>query len=365
MKPYHYCPECLLPNTHPNTKFDEDGICLACKNYKKRKEIDWKRREEELRIICDSYRTKNNFSCVIAVSGGKDSTFITKILVEDMKMNPLLITVADPFTKTQAGIHNLNNLKERFNCDTLVYEIGRKTFRKATRHAFEKLGEPLKYIEYAIYTIPYKIAEHMGIKLVFFGENSAYEYGYTDNQQLYNEHIIDNLLENVDVDFWKEVLDDTEMYPINKMYETHWSKLLFMSYFYPWSSVKHYEIAKKYGFKDLCGEWDDRKGTFENFEQIDSVSYSIHLWMKFCKLFFARTTDIVSRRIREGYMTIEEGKKLILEHDHLLDNKSLEDFINFCGYTKNEFYTIVGKFWDRDIFERDQNEQWKPKINRF
>ena len=37
----------------------------------------------------------------------------------------------------------------------------------------------------------------------------------------------------------------------------------------------------------------------------------VHLWLKYPKFGFQRTSDIVSRRIREGHLDLNEGKKLM------------------------------------------------------
>lgn len=132
-----------------------------------------------------------------------------------------------------------------------------------------------------------------------------------------------------------------------------------MSYFYPWSSVSHLSIAKKYGFRDLFNEWK-REGYIEDFEQIDSVAYMVHLWLKYPKFGFQRTSDIASRRVREGLISLEEAKKFIRENDYKLDQRAMEDFIKFLKYTPKQFWEIVEKFWNRNIFEKIDGI-WKLK----
>ena len=299
-----------MPDTRPGSIF-KDGVCQACINYEKRKDINWTERQNKLKELFDRSKNKvdcfkSKYDCLIAVSGGKDSYFLVKT-VKDLGMNPLLITVTDSFTHTKAGIHNLKNLIDVFKVNHYQYTINPTLLRKMIRKNFEETGEPLKFLEEAIYEIPLEFARKFNIPFVIFGENSAYEYGVTDKEE----------------------------FPT--------PPLIFMSYFYPWSSVEHLELARKYGFKDLTGEWE-REGSIENFEQIDSIGYMVHLWMKYPKFGFQRVSDIASRRIREGLMTKEEAEKLIKEHDSKLDPKSLNDFLNFCGYTIKEFADIVDKF---------------------
>ena len=70
-----YCKKCLMPDTRPGIKFDDDGICYPCIHYEKSKTTNWEKRWKELESLCDKYRGSNGngYDCIIAVSGGKDS----------------------------------------------------------------------------------------------------------------------------------------------------------------------------------------------------------------------------------------------------------------------------------------------------
>jgi hypothetical protein len=208
------------------------------------------------------------------------------------------------------------------------------------------------------------MAMKLGIPLIVFGENGYYEYGST-NQDTYSatEYIL-RLFRNINIDFWlKKGILRKEMNaiipPAERELKSIKPEVIFMSYFSPWSSVDHLRIARKYGFRDLKGEWK-RQGCIENFEQIDSVAYMAHLWLKYPKFGFQRTSDIASRRVREGILSISKAKRLIMEHDHKLDPRALEDFINFLGYSKKQFWDIVERFWNREIFEKVDGE-WRMK----
>ena len=50
-----YCKNCLMPDTRPGIKFDEQTVCSACINFDKRKTTDWDSRWEELKKICDKH----------------------------------------------------------------------------------------------------------------------------------------------------------------------------------------------------------------------------------------------------------------------------------------------------------------------
>ncbi len=346
-----HCVRCAMPDTRPGTLFNDEGVCQACLNYEKRKEINWGKREEELRKLCDKYRRDDGYyDCLIPVSGGKDSHYQVYTMKEEMGMNPLLITVGDPFTKSQAGVSNLRNLSDSFGCDHILYTISIPLFKKVTRIAFEEFGAPLKYVETAICTVPFKMAIKLGIPLVVYGE-SEYEYGSWKGTPSINE-FISRKFKEINLDFWlQKGIPLKELNAIIPPSEKERLDVMVLSYFKPWSSTRNLEIAKRYGFRDLHHEWQ-REGYIDNFEQIDSLGYLVHLWLKYPKFGFQRTSDIASRRVREGELSLSEAKKLIMEHDHKLDWKTMDDFINCLGYTPKQFWDIVERFWNRELFEK-------------
>jgi len=355
-----------MPDTRPGSVFDTKGVCQACRNYEKRKNVNWKERKLELKRLCDKYRRDDGYyDCVIPVSGGKDSHFLLHTMKTEMGMNPLLITIADPFTKTKAGESNFRNLGDTFGCDHILFNISISLFRKVTGIAFEKFCEPLRFVEAAIYTVPLKMAMKFGIPLVVFGENSAYEYGSTDKETHSALENILGIFRAIDLDFWlKEGVSRKELNSIVPPTEEELRRLkpevIFMSYFSPWSSTRHLEIARKYGFTDLSHEWK-RQGFIEDFEQIDSIAYVLNIWLKYPKFGFQRTSDIASRRVREGKISLTEAKNLITEHDPKLDQRALNDFIAFLGYTPKHFWDVVERFWNREIFEK-VDDIWKKKV---
>jgi hypothetical protein len=134
---------------------------------------------------------------------------------------------------------------------------------------------------------------------------------------------------------------------------------IYLSYFIPWDGYRNYQIAKQYGFRDLTHEWH-REGYIEDYDQIDSIAYLMNVWMKYPKFGFARVTDVVGYWIRSGKISREQGASLIKSHDHKLDQRVLDDFLKFTGYSDKELWDRVEKFWNRNLFSKESGT-WVPK----
>jgi len=363
-----YCKRCVLPDTRPGIKFDENGICYACLAAEKKKAIDWDKRMEELKVLCDKHRGCNGdyYDCIIAVSGGKDSHFQVYIMKEVMKMNPLLVSV-DNFSWTNAGRHNFFNIRDAFDCDCISLNLSPNTARKLFRKAFDKFGSPTWFWDRAVYVYPIRMAINMKIPFIIYGENINYEYGGAQTKE--TPSALDQINNNVAKTFdWNEWIGDGDVtmknlnfciYPSQEEIKNACLEPVYLSYFMPWDGYKNMEIAKKWGFKTLEGEWC-REGFIEDFDQIDAIGYLVHAWMKYPKFGHARATDVACYWIRTGRISREEGVKLVQQHDHKLDSKMVKDFIDFTGYSDQEFWKIVDKHYNRNIFEKIDG-QWKIK----
>lgn len=355
-----------MPDTRPGISM-VNGVCSGCRNHEKKSKIDYQSRFEELRKLCNKYRGMNGKGpdCAVAVSGGKDSHFQVYVMKELMGMNPILFSVEDNFTMTEAGKHNLRNISEEFGCNIISLKPNIALQKNIMRKAFEKYGKPTWLIDRLIYTYPLHMAIRYNTPLLVYGENVSYEYGGEDAEETYSAKMI--LKNGVAMDIpLDELLDDKvreeDLYLTEAPKKIEIDKLepIYLSYFIEWNSYKNYIFSKKRGFHSLENEWD-RSMTAENFDQIDSFAYLVHAWMKYPKFGHACVTDQTSRFIRYGIMTRQEAIKLVKEKEHALDNRCVEDFCQFTGYTETEFWNIVDSFYNKEIFTKNRFGQWELK----
>ena len=363
-----YCTKCVMPDTRPGITFNEEGVCSACQNYENRKNTDYTRRWEELVILCDKYREMNGpngYDCMIAVSGGKDSHFQTYVMKELMGMNPLLVSVDDNFDMTEAARHNIRNISEAFGCDLIMMKPNVKAQKTIMRKTFEKYGKITYFIDRYIYTYPLHMAIKFNTPLLVYGENVSYEYGgvrgievYSSRDQIFNgvgygvplEDILGDGVTMKDLNFFEPPTES----------ELNWLDPIYLSYFLEWNSFQNYEFAKRRGFHDLTHEWH-RTHLVEQMDQIDSKGSMVHGWLKYPKFGHAYATDYASRMVRYGMITRDEAIEMVKKHDHNLDPWSVRDFCDFVKYTETEFWEIVDKLYNQDIFTKNKLGFWELK----
>jgi len=342
------CSKCGFPlGTRPGL-LEKDGVCQACINSEAKKTIDFKARQEWLTKYIAENKTHEKYDCLVAVSGGKDSHMIVKRLVENHGVkNALLVSVTDEFTHTKAGQYNINNLVSRYNFDHITVRCEPETFKRETLKDFENELHPLKWIEERIYSIPVEMAKNYGIKLVFFGENSEFEYGTRTGLE-----IIKN------TNKWGYSSDNCD----EREPDAVEIEILYMGAIYPYSITDSLEQARSIGFKDLddFNEWP-RQGSIDQYTQIDSVAYIIQLWTKYVKYGFQRVADVACRFVREGKLTREAARRLIDDKDYICDPAARADFCKTIGITEDYFDSIVAIHANRDIVELREDGKWHAK----
>src|SRR3989338_3406379 len=191
-----FCKRCVISNQRPSSKsefthninspshtieFDEEGVCAACRYAeKKEKEVNWKKREEELRALCDKFRKDDgSYDCIAPGSGGKDSVMAAHLLKHKFGMHPLTVTWA-PHMYTDVGWRNHQRwIKSGF--DNILFHPNGKVHRLLTKLAFENLLHPFQPFILGQKNLAPKMAARFNIPLIFYGEPGI-EYGDPANK---------------------------------------------------------------------------------------------------------------------------------------------------------------------------------------
>lgn len=361
-----YCKKCVMPNTKPNLRFDEEGVCNACRNFENRKEINWEKRKKSLEEILNRYRSKDgsNWDCIIPVSGGKDSTFqVIKML--ELGMNPLCVT-STTCNLTEIGRRNIENL-QNLGVDHIEVTANRCVRKKLNRIGLIEVGDISWPEHVSIFTTPVRIAVNMKIPLIIWGENSQNEYGglagAVDNNVLDRSWLeefggllglrVSDLVSQDGIEK-KHLIPYT--YPTDEELKEVGVTGLFLGYYIPWDGYSNFLISQNHGFES----WGKTiEGSSVDYENIDNYQVGIHDYFKFLKFGFGRASDLVSMHIRRGRLTRSDGMEIVKRHDGKFPwtylDKPIEEILKPLDISVDEFIKICDQFTNKKLFLTDRN----------
>ncbi len=361
-----YCKNCVMPSTKPDLYFDENGVCDACRNYERRKTIDWAKRKDELNIILDKYRRSNgeNWDCVVPVSGGKDSTYQVLQMLS-FGMNPLCVT-ATTCDVTEIGRRNIENIK-RLGVDYIEISPNPKVRAKLNRIGLTQVGDISWPEHVGIFTIPVRVAVQYKIPLIIWGENSQNEYGgpasAAENNILNRSWLEEfgGLLGFRVTDLIGfEGLQRKDLIPYFYPDDVDLRDVgvtgLFLGHYVPWDGLANSLIAQANGFEVPP---HPTLGSMVNYENLDNHQVAIHEYFKFLKFGFGRATDHACLHIRRGRLSREMGLNMVRSLDGKFPweylGKSLVDTLSPLEISLDEFIKICDKFTNKALFKRDIN----------
>lgn len=83
------CSECILPETTPFIHFNKEGVCNYCLEHSKIQQLG----RDKLETILKKYRKNNGEAdCLVAFSGGRDSSYGLHLLKTELNMHPIAFT---------------------------------------------------------------------------------------------------------------------------------------------------------------------------------------------------------------------------------------------------------------------------------
>ena len=359
-----YCTQCLYPETKPDLRFDERGVCSACVSFQNRGIVDWAKRRREFESILERFRTAggSNYDCIVPSSGGKDShAQVLRIL--ELGANPLVVT-ATTDSLSALGRRNIENLK-RQGVDTIEVTTNPAVRRRINRLALTQVGDISWPEHVTIFTVPVRIAMQMNVRLIVWGENPQNEYGgpaaATEGNTLTRRWLEEfgGLLGLRVTDLvGQESIEQRHLiqytYPSDAELQRVGVTGVFLGYYFPWDGYTNALYAQGYGFETFPKPVE---GSLANYENLDNHQTGIHDYFKFIKYGFGRATDIACNHIRRGRLTRSEGLRLVQRHDGAFPwtclGRELKDILAEIDMTVEEFQRICDRFTNRRLFVSD------------
>jgi N-acetyl sugar amidotransferase len=178
---YQICSNCIMDTTDPNITFNERGWCDYCLNYHHNVLPNWHPNEigeRQLQPVIDKIKRDGrgkDHDCLIGLSGGVDSSYVTYLAKVKFGLRPMLFHV-DAGWNSQEAVNNIEKLVDGLGLD-LYTEVIDWQEMKDLQLAFFKAQVP--HIDtpqdHAFFAALYNFAAKNDFKYILTGANFSTE----------------------------------------------------------------------------------------------------------------------------------------------------------------------------------------------
>jgi len=170
-----------MDTTDPDISFDENGRCDFCENFHEVILPGWHtddRGGKELKALSEKIKQEGKnkkYDCLIGLSGGVDSSYLTYIAVKRLGLKPLMLSV-DTGWNLDVANENVQKVISTLNLDIETIEVDWEEM-KDLQVAFLKSGVPYQDFpqDHAIFAGLFNFAAQNGFKYVLTGGNYSTE----------------------------------------------------------------------------------------------------------------------------------------------------------------------------------------------
>ena len=116
------CSNCVMDTTDSKITFDETGVCDHCRTYYSDVLPNWHTDEKgraELQRYVNKIKLEGKgkpFDCIIGLSGGIDSSYLTYLAKEELGLSPLVFHV-DAGWNSQIAVNNIEKIVDGLGLD--------------------------------------------------------------------------------------------------------------------------------------------------------------------------------------------------------------------------------------------------------
>jgi len=117
------CARCILPETFPGISFDDEGVCNFCRKSISSGALEGEKERYRAKFekILETLPRDGEYDCLVAYSGGKDSTYTLDILKIRYGLRLLAFTMDNGFISPRAK-ENIESVVEKLDIDHIYYK---------------------------------------------------------------------------------------------------------------------------------------------------------------------------------------------------------------------------------------------------
>jgi tRNA(Ile)-lysidine synthase TilS/MesJ len=117
------CTICVLPETFPGIRFNDEGVCNHCQNFKSEKNLRKKkaRYRKKFEGLIKEYRGQRTYDALLSYSGGKDSTYALSLIKKRYGLNVVAVTFDNGFLPQQT-LKNIKEVTDKLSVDHVLFK---------------------------------------------------------------------------------------------------------------------------------------------------------------------------------------------------------------------------------------------------
>jgi len=175
------CSRCVLPETYPNTFFDEQRVCNHCLNHRDPAPVA---QDSLLSHLEEAKKRSRGYDVLVPLSGGKDSTYVLYLATKVYGLSVLAYTFDNGFLSEMA-LANIEAALRRTGVDHLLFKPNWDTIRRLYRSTLLGSGELCSACGIGIEHSMLKVSADWDIPLILRG-GSAMERGSYSPENIYD-----------------------------------------------------------------------------------------------------------------------------------------------------------------------------------
>jgi N-acetyl sugar amidotransferase len=175
------CSCCVMDTTDSAITFDASGVCDHCRTFQSDIKPRWRTDETGLadrNALVDKIKETGrgrDYDCIIGLSGGIDSSYLTYVATKELGLRPLVFHV-DAGWNSQEAVNNIEKLIDALELDLFTQVIDWEEMRDL-QLAFFKSG--VSHIDapqdHAFFATMYRYALDNGVRYILTGGNYSTE----------------------------------------------------------------------------------------------------------------------------------------------------------------------------------------------
>jgi N-acetyl sugar amidotransferase len=317
------CSRCILPETYPDIKFDQNGVCHKChEQEEKYLHRDLAKIEKELLNIFDwAKKQKKRYDVIVPFSGGKDSSYTIYLCSKKYGLKVLAVNFNNGL-RTPEALTNIDNIIKKTNAGYLCYGPPWETMKKLYREFLLQTGQFCFPCDMGIWATIHRIAEQYNVPLIVSGFSAQIESRgpkiYSYNNKLFKT-IAGKVISKKEMKYFlTETIGHKIVRRLKHFWLTRYRKQISLPDYIAWDD----KIIKD----TICNELSWQKRADGSSDHIDCLFAPMKNYLVVQKWGFGEKTTKYSAMVRAGQINRVEAIKRATTEESTDVSSAVETF---------------------------------------